>query len=100
MSLGARFTKWGLGLFILGVFSSFGIIAHYCVGARWPAGAVFLQNITLWYRCPWTLSVAALQAGGLGMVAMGVAAWSRHVFPQERPHRRTSPLLCGCASLD
>src|SRR6516164_11841752 len=73
MTLGARFTKWGLGLFIFGVFLTFGIIAHYCGGARWPTGEVFLKNITLWYACPWTLSVAAVQAGGLGMVALGLA---------------------------
>jgi len=73
MTLGARFTKWGLGLFIFGVFLVFGIIGHYCSGARWPTGEVFLKNITLWYACPWTLSVAAVQAGGLGMVALGLA---------------------------
>ena len=73
MTLGARFTKWGLGLFIFGVFLVFGIIGHYCGGARWPTGEVFLKNITLWYACPWTLSVAAVQAGGLGMVALGLA---------------------------
>ena len=27
------FAKWGLGLFIFGVFLTFGVIAHYCVGA-------------------------------------------------------------------
>src|SRR6185312_12987861 len=73
MSLVARFTKWGLGLFIFGVFLTFGIIGHYCSGARWPTGEQFLKNITLWYACPWTLSVAAVQAGGLGMVALGLA---------------------------
>ena len=73
MRLGARFTKWGLGLFIFGVFLTFGIVAHYCSGARWPTGEVFKQNITLWWACPWTLSVAAVQAGGLGMVAMGLS---------------------------
>jgi hypothetical protein len=31
-----------------------------------------MQNITLWWACPWTLSVAAVQAGGLGMVALGL----------------------------
>ena len=31
------------------------------------------QNVTLWYACPWTLSVASVQAGGLGMVALGLA---------------------------
>jgi hypothetical protein len=72
MAIGARFAKWGLGLFLFGVFSTFGVIAHYCVGARWPNGALFMQNISLWWACPWTLSVAALQAGGLGMVALGL----------------------------
>lgn len=72
MAIGARFAKWGIGFFLFGVFLSFGIVAHYCVGARWPTGAVFVQNTTLWWACPWTLSVAAVQAGGLGMVAIGL----------------------------
>src|SRR5262245_7058736 len=72
MSMGARFTKWGLGLFIFGVFLTFGIVAHYCAGARWPTGEVFLQNISLWWACPWTPSVAAVQAAGLAMVALGL----------------------------
>lgn len=32
MAIGVRFATWGLGLFIFGVFLTFGIIAHYCVG--------------------------------------------------------------------
>ena len=72
MQLGASFAKWGLGLFIFGVFLTFCIVAHYCIGARWPTGELFMQNITLWWACPWTLSVAAVQAGGLGMVALGL----------------------------
>jgi len=73
MMLGARFIKWGLGLFIFAVFLTFGIIAHYCAGSLWPTGALFMENITLWWACPWTLSVASVQAGGLGMVALGSA---------------------------
>ena len=72
MIIGARFAKWGLGLFAFGVFLTFGIIAHYCAGARWPNGQLFMQNISLWWACPWTLSVAAVQAGGLGMGALGL----------------------------
>ena len=72
MTIGSRFAKWGLGLFVFGVFLTFGIIAHYCAGSRWPNGELFIQNITLWWACPWTLSVAAVQAGGLGMVALGL----------------------------
>ena len=71
MELGARFAKWGIGLFVLGVLASFGVIAHYCVGARWPTGELFTQNITLWWGSPWTLSVAVLQMGGLSLVALG-----------------------------
>jgi hypothetical protein len=72
MKTGAKFAKWGLGFFIFGVFLTFGIIGHYCIGARWPTGDLFKMNITLWWACPWTLSVAAVQAGGLGMVALGL----------------------------
>jgi hypothetical protein len=72
MAIGTRFAKWGLGLFIFGVLLSFGVIAHYCAGSRWPNGELFMKNITLWWACPWTLSVAAVQAGGLGMVALGL----------------------------
>ena len=88
MKLGVQFTKWGLGLFIFGVFLSFGIIAHYCAGSRWPNGALFMQNITLWWACPWTLSVAAVQAGGLGMVALGL---SRLMAGQVSPGNSASP---------
>jgi hypothetical protein len=38
MAIGARFTKWGLGLFLFGVFLTFGMVAHYCHGAQWPTG--------------------------------------------------------------
>jgi len=54
------------------VFLTFGIIAHSCIGARWSNGVLFMQNISLWWACPWTPSVAAVQAGGLGMVALGL----------------------------
>ncbi|MFI5410600.1 hypothetical protein [Kaistia sp. UC242_56] len=74
MQIGARFAKWGLGLFIFGVLLTFSIVAHYCVGARWPAGELFMQNITLGWACLWTLSVAAIQAGGLGMVGLGLTS--------------------------
>ncbi len=85
MKTGARFAKWGLGLFMFGVFLSFGIIAHYCVGSRWPNGELFMQNITLWWACPWTLSVAAVQAGGLGMVAFGLTSMiSARFSPDDR----------------
>ena len=62
MEQGARFAKWGLGLFIFGVFLTFGIVAHYCVGARWPTGELFMQNISLWWACPIVQSSLAAPA--------------------------------------
>jgi hypothetical protein len=97
MTLGARFTKWGLGLFIFGVFLTFGIIAHYCAGSRWPNGVLFMQNITLWWACPWTLCVAAVQAGGLGMVALGLSQLTAgRVSPigQKSNESQTALYLC------
>ena len=88
MKVGAQFAKWGLGLFIFGVFLTFGIVAHYCAGSRWPNGPLFMQNITLWWACPWTLSVASVQAGGLGMVALGL---SRLLAGRVSPSNSASP---------
>ena len=56
---GRTICKVGLGLFVFGIFLTFGIIAHYCVGASVDNGPQFMKNITLWWACPWTLSVAA-----------------------------------------
>src|SRR5262245_28356832 len=71
MMLGARFTKWGLGLFIFGVFLTFGIIAHYCGGARWPTGRTlrfgthvrgpcrllrYKPGVWVWLRSVWRTS--------------------------------------------
>jgi hypothetical protein len=56
MAMGARFAKWGLGFFLFGVFLTFGVI------------------VTLWWACPWTLSVAIVQGSGLGMVALGLTS--------------------------
>ncbi|WP_104461516.1 hypothetical protein [Bradyrhizobium sp. AC87j1] len=95
MTTGSRFAKWGLGLFIFGVFLTFGIIGHYCAGARWPNGQLFMQNITLWWACPWTLSVAAVQAGALGMVALGLTLMlAARVAPQDSMEHSAALWLC------
>jgi hypothetical protein len=76
MQTGARFAKFGLGFFVFGLFLTFGVIGHYCVGASADVGELFKRNVTLWWACPWTLSVAVVQGGGLGMVALGVTLLS------------------------
>ena len=68
MSVGVRFVKCGLGLFIFGVFIGFGPIGHYVIGANHPTGEAFLHNVSLWFACPWTLP----WVGSLGMVALGL----------------------------
>lgn len=91
MMVGARFAKWGIGLFIFGVFLSLGIIAHYCVGSHWRAAALLVQGSSLWWACPWTFSVAAVQAGGLGMVALGATLMTSARLARE-PGASASPL--------
>jgi hypothetical protein len=100
MATGADFAKWGLGLFIFGAFLTFGIIAHYCSGARWPTGELFMENISLWWACPWTLSVAAVQAGGLGIVALGVTQMAAARVSPQIPDARRAPPPCRSASSD
>ncbi|MBR1211825.1 hypothetical protein [Bradyrhizobium sp. JYMT SZCCT0180] len=78
------------------MFLTFGIIAHYCAGARWPTGELFKQNITLWWACPWTLSVAAVQAGGLGMVAMGLTLMLAARVSPKHPAAEGSAALWFC----
>jgi hypothetical protein len=92
MNVGAKFTKWGLGLFIFGVFLTLGPILHYLVGPQHDNGEMFMHNITLWWGCPWTLSVAVTQIGGLGMVAVGLTRLvtgrlASNAAPDEGPGR-------------
>jgi hypothetical protein len=49
------------------------------------------------HACPWTLSVASVQAGGLGMVALGLAhITAARATGHERLDMQTRP-PCGCA---
>ena len=44
MECATRFTKWGPGLFLFGIFLTLGIIAHQCAGARWSTGDLFIAS--------------------------------------------------------
>ena len=94
MEMGVRFAKWGLGFFVFGLFLTFGIIGHYCVGASADAGELFRRNVTLWWACPWTLSVAIVQGGGLGMVALGLTLLSAARGATEAAGDRLAFWLC------
>ena len=96
MTLGARFVKWGLGLFIFGVFLTYGPIGHYLIGAAHPTGEQFLHNITLWFACPWTLAVAVIQAGSLGMVALGLTRLQTARLSANTSSSENSPALLFC----
>jgi hypothetical protein len=47
MSTGVRFAQVEPRPLHLRVFLTFGIIAHYCGGARWSIGELFMAIITL-----------------------------------------------------
>ncbi|HUT12891.1 MAG TPA: hypothetical protein VMY42_20515 [Thermoguttaceae bacterium] len=71
--LGSKFTRWGLGLFVLGFALGFIPILHYIHGAvAGDVGPAFLKNMTLWWGCPAVLMEYTLKTGGLGMVAIGL----------------------------
>ena len=69
--IGTKFIHWGLALFIFGIVIGYGPLAHYLHGAFEQTGEAFLKNVTLWFGCPWTLSVYTVQVGSLGMVVIG-----------------------------
>ena len=69
--IGAKFIHWGLALFIFGLVIGYGPLAHYLHRALEETREAFLKNVTLWFGCPWTLSVYTVQVGSLGMVAIG-----------------------------
>jgi uncharacterized membrane protein YoaK (UPF0700 family) len=71
--LGSKFTRWGLGVFVLGFALGFIPILHYIHGAvAGDVGPAFLKNMTLWWGCPAVLMEYTLKTGGLGMVAIGL----------------------------
>ena len=70
--VGAKFIRWGLGLFIFGLVIGYLQLAHYMHGAFEPVHEAFLRNVTLWWGCPWTLAVYVAQVGSLAMIAIGL----------------------------
>ena len=68
---GGQFIRSGFSLLFLGFLMSVGMVLHYVVGAQYPSGHDFMNNVTLWWACPWTLSTAVVLGGALCMVTIG-----------------------------
>jgi hypothetical protein len=67
-ALGSKFTRWGLGMFVLGFAVGFVPILHYMHGAiAGDVGPAFMKNMTLWWGCPAVLMEYTLKTG-----------WPRH----------------------
>jgi len=93
--IGVRFIRWGLGLLVFGIFIGFGIIGHYIVGAQYPTGDMFMHIVTVWFACPWTLSVYVVQGGAIGMVIIGTMYLALgRVFPIPADDGNASLWLC------
>ena len=72
VEIGAKYIRWGLGLFVFGLVIGYGPWLHYMHGALEDVREAFLKNVTLWFGCPWTLPVYVTQLGGLSMVVIGL----------------------------
>jgi hypothetical protein len=72
VEVGAKYIRWGLGLFVFGLVSGFIPLAHYMHGSFEEVHEAFLKNVTLWWGCAFTLAVYVAQVGSLGMIALGL----------------------------
>ena len=70
--VGAKFIRWGLGLFVFGLVIGYLPMAHYAHGSFETVGEAFLKNVTLWWGCAWTLAVYVAQLGSLAMIVIGL----------------------------
>ena len=70
--LGAKFMRWGFGLFVFGLVIGYVPMAHYMHGSFETVGEAFLKNVTLWWGCAWTLAIYVTQVGSLAMIVIGL----------------------------
>jgi hypothetical protein len=47
--VGAKYIRWGLGLFVFGLVIGFFPLAHYMHGSFDQVQEPFLKNVTLWW---------------------------------------------------
>lgn len=70
--VGAKYIRWGFGLFVFGLVFGFVPIAHYMHGSFEVVHEEFLRNVTLWWGCAFTLAVYVAQLGSLAMIVIGL----------------------------
>ena len=95
--LGAKYIRWGFGLFIFGLVVGFIPLAHYMHGWFEPVEAAFLQRVTLWWGCAFTLAVYVAQVGSLAMIAIGLCyvVFARDgALTTVTAAERIAPMLC------
>jgi len=96
--IGSKFTRWGLGMFVLGFALGFIPILHYIHGAvAGDVGHAFMKNMTLWWGCPAVLMEYTLKTGGLGMIAIGLCYLVLPRAGSAEPvsgSERMAPALC------
>jgi len=98
--LGSKYIRWGLGLFIFGLVFGFIPMAHYMHGSFEPVEAAFLQRVTLWWGCAFTLAVYVAQVGGLAMTVIGlcyVVLARDGAMTSVTAAERIAPVLCATA---
>jgi hypothetical protein len=96
IELGSKFIRRGLWLFVFSLVIGFGPWAHYMHGAMEEVQPAFLKNVTLWWGCPWTLSVYVTQVGSLAMVLFGLCYMvsDRSTSTPASPGERLALTLC------
>jgi hypothetical protein len=96
--LGAKYIRWGFGLFVFGLVVGFIPLVHAMHGSFEPVDAAFLQRITLWWGCELTLAVFVAQIGGLAMIVIGLcyAVLARDgATTSLTAAERIAPVLCA-----
>ena len=96
--LGTKYIRWGFGLFIFGLVVGFIPLAHYMHGSFEPVEAAFLQRVTLWWGCAFTLAVYVAQVGSLAMIAIGLCyvVFGRDgALTSVTAAERIAPMLCA-----
>ena len=96
--VGAKYIRWGLGLFVFGLVIGFVPLAHYMHGSFETVGEAFLKNVTLWWGCAFTLAVYVAQVGSLAMIVIGlcyVVLARDGAMTSVTSAERMAPALCA-----